>query len=367
MNAKIAVIMVILLSTLCHFQVASASDLFYVGDITIESIGIRVEAGDEATFKAVYLLTNRGDEEEEVNLQFAQSPVPLRADGEKLDNPVVFKPGERKSINLTCKLDITGETTKVLSLDPTLLFNGKPNSEPTKVLLIKVLLPEGITGLACVNQEPDEEGFESGRKFYSWSNIDIYPTTLCLKWSTLKIELGVEKRASPQEITAPDQIINLEITVQNKGDTAVNNITLSDQYVASDFEAVEPLEEFGKRETMLFWVKKIDSLGPGETGTLAYSLKYIGFSPRSYDFDLKPCVVTVDGHLVSVSNKVRMSQSGEAMPPSVESEAPTKPEAAPVHYPSLPVIAGIIVILAILGGIGYFIWRRGRAKQKSSK
>jgi hypothetical protein len=349
MKTKIAAVMVIiLLGTLCHFQVALASDLFYVGDIAIESIGIRVEAGDEATVNAVYLLTNRGDREEEVNLQFAQSPVPLRADGEKLDNPIVFKPGERKSINLTCKLDITGETTKVLSLDSTLLFNGKPNSEPTKVILIKVLLPDGVSGLAWANQEPDEEGFEGGRKFYSWSSFDIYPTTLCLKWSTLKVELGVEKRASPHEITAPDQIINLEITVQNKGDTTANDIALSDQYVASDFEAVEPLEEFGRRETMLFWVKKIDSLEPGETKALAYSVKYIGFSPRSHDFDLKPCVVTVDGHLVSVSNKVRMSQSAEAMPPPAAPEAPPEPEAAPVHYPSLPLIGGIILILAII-------------------
>ena len=367
MKAKIAVmIIVILLGTLWHFQAASASDLFYEGDIVIESIGIRVEAGGEATVNAVYLLSNRGSEEEEVDLQFAQSPVPLQADGEELDNPVVFKAGERKSINLACKLDITGETTKMLTLDPTLLFNEKPNAEPAKALLIKVLLPEEIPGLAWANQEPDAEGFEEGRKFYSWSGIDIYPTTLSLKWSTLKFELGVEKRASPQEITTPDQIINLEITVQNKGDTAVNNIALIDQYVASDFEGVEPLEEFGEHETMLFWAKKIDSLGPGETRTIAYSLKYIGFSPQSYEFDLKPCVLTVDGHLVSVSNKVRMRQSGEAMPPPEGQEAPTEPEAAPLHYPGLPLVGGIILILAILGGAGYFIRRRRRARQKSS-
>lgn len=365
-KAKIAAIIVMLLGTLCQFQAASASDLFYEGDIVIESIGIRVEAGGEATVNAVYLLSNRGSEEEEVDLQFAQSPVPLQADGEELDNPVVFKPGERKSINLACKLDITGETTKMLTLDPTLLFNEKPNAEPAKALRIKVLLPEEIPGLAWANQEPDEEGSEGGRKFYLWSGIDIYPTILSLKWSTLKVELGVEKRASPQEITAPDQIINLEITVENKGDTAVNNIALIDQYVAFDFEAVEPLEEFGKRETMLFWSKKIDSLGPGETRTVAYSLKYIGFSPQSYEFDLKPCVVTVDGHLVSVSNKVRMSQSGEAMPPPEGQQAPKEPEAAPLHYPGLPLVGGIILILAILGGAVYSIRRRRRAKQKSS-
>jgi hypothetical protein len=366
MNAKITVmIIVILLGTLCHYQVAYASDLFYEGDIVIDSIGISVEVGNEATLNAVYLLTNRGDREEEVNLKFAQSPVPLRADGEELNNSVMFRPGESKSINLTCKLDITGETTKVLSIDPTLLFNGKPSSKPSQTLLIKVLLPEGISGLAWANQDPDEEGSESGRKFYSWRDSDIYPTTLSLKWSILKVELGVEKGASPQEITAPDQIINITIAVQNKGDTAVNDIVLSDQYVASDFEAVEPLEEFNKRETILSWVKRIDSLGPGETKTLSYSVKYIGFSPQSYDFILKPCVVTVDGHLVSVSNKVRMSQSGGVMLPPEGLEALTEPEAALEQYPSFLLIGGIILILAILGGLGYFMWRRRRAKQRS--
>ncbi|MCK4722373.1 MAG: hypothetical protein KAT75_03660, partial [Dehalococcoidia bacterium] len=170
MRAKIAVIIVMLLGTLCPFQVALASDLFYAGNIIIDSIAIRVEADDEATVNAVYLLTNRGSEDEEVDLQFAQSPVPLKVDGEEICNPVVFKPYEKKSLNLTCNLNITGETTKTLSLDPTMLFNGKPNSEPTKALRIEVCLPQGINGLAWANQEPDEEGFEDGRKFYSWSS-----------------------------------------------------------------------------------------------------------------------------------------------------------------------------------------------------
>jgi len=310
MKVKIVVIIVMLLGTLYPFQVALASDLFYVGDVVIDSIAIRVEADGYATVNALYVVANRGGEEEEVNLQFAQSPVPLQVDGEELSNPVVFGPGEGKYISLTCNLNITGETTKMLSLDPTLLFNGKPNNERTQVLMIGVLLPEGISGLAWSSQEPDEEGFEGSRKFYSWSSADIYPTTLSLKWSTLQVELGVEKRASPQEITAPDQVINVEITVQNNGDKAVNSIGLIDQYVISHFEAVEPLEEFGEQETILFWTKNIDSLGPGESKTLAYSVRYIGFTSESYEFDLKPCVVTVDGHLVSVSNEVRMSQSG---------------------------------------------------------
>src|SRR4030042_5792374 len=147
-KAKIAVATVVLLGILWPFKVAVASDLFYGGDIVTDSIDIRVEADEHATFNSTFLLTNRGTEDQEIDLQFAQSPVPLEADGEELSSPVLFRPGESKSINLTLNLNITGETTEMLFLDPAMLFDGKPSSVPAKVLLIKVLLPEGINGLA---------------------------------------------------------------------------------------------------------------------------------------------------------------------------------------------------------------------------
>jgi hypothetical protein len=357
MKVKITVIIVMLLGTLCPLRVALASDLFYAGDIIIDSIAIRAEADNEATANAVYVLTNRGSYNEKVDLQFTQSPVPLEVDGEGLRNPVLFKPYEKKSINLTCNLNITGETTKTLSIDPTMLFNGKPNSKPTKALLIKVFLPLGIDSLAWANQEPEGEGFEDGRKFYSWSNVDIYPTTLCLKWSTLQVELSVEKSVTPQEITTPNQIINIEVNLQNKSGKTVNRINLTDQYVAFEFEAVDPLWEFSEQGPWLLWMKNINSLEPEETETLAYSVKYVGFSSRSYEFDLRPCIVTVDGHLVVVSNKVRMSQSGAEIPAPTDSDIPTESEAQPLHFPSLPLLGGIVLIVAVLR-VGYLIWKR---------
>ena len=362
MKARIAVIMVMLLCTLYPFPVALASNLFYEGDIIIDSIGIRIEADDEATVKVIYLLTNRGGEDEEVDLQFAQSPVPLEVDGEEVDNPVMFRPGETRQINLTYDLNITGETTKMLFLDPTMLFDGKPNSQPAGALLIKVLLPEGIDGLAWANQEPVEEGFEDGRRFYSWSGVDVYTTTLCLKWSTLQVDLSVEKSVRPQEITTPGQVLNVEITIRNKGDTAVNKIGLTDEYSAFDFEAVEPLWEFARQEAWLSWMKNINSLEPGGVVTLTYSVRYIGFSSQNYDFDLKPCVVTVDGHLVVVSNKVRMSQKGDATSAPTDSEVPIESEGEPSRFPSVILIGGIILIVAIVRG-GYLIWRWRRSRQ----
>lgn len=362
MKTRVVLTIVMLLGTLCPFQVALSSDLFYEGNIIIDSIGIRVEADDQATVKVIYLLTNRGGEDEEVDLQFAQSPVPLEVDGAELVNPVIFGPGETKQMNLTCNVNITGETTKMLLLDSTMLFDGKPNSEPAGVSLIKVLLPDEINGLTWANQEPYQDGFEDGRRFYSWSGVDIYPTALSLKWSTLQVQLSVEKSARPQEITTPGQIVDVEITVQNKGDTAVNRIGLADEYSAFDFEAVEPLWEFGRQEVWLFWMRNVDSLEPGATRTFAYSVKYIGFSSQDYDFDLKPCVVTVDGHLVVVSNKVRMSQKGDATSAPTDSGVPIESEGEPSRFPSVILIGGIILIVAIVRG-GYLIWRWRRSRQ----
>ena len=357
MKIRIAVIIVVLLCALCPFQVALASNLFYEGGIIVDSIDIRIQADDEATVNVVYLLTNRGSEQEEVDLKFVQSPVPLEANGEELSNPVMFGPRETRQVDLTYNLNITGETTRMLSLNPTMLFDGKPNSEPARALLIKVLLPRGINGLAWANQEPDDEGLEDNRKFYSWSGVDIYPTILCLKWSTLQVELSVEKSVRPQELTTAGQIVNVVITIQNKGDTAVNRIGLADEYSAFDFEAVEPLWEFGRQEAWLFWTKNIGSMAPGEIRIFAYSVKYIGFSSQSHDFDLRPCVVTVDGHLVYTSNKLRMSQRGGPTPAPADSEGPVESEAEPLRFPSVTLLGGILLVLAI-AGVGYLIWKR---------
>jgi hypothetical protein len=180
---------------------------------------------------------------------------------------------------------------------------------------------------------------------------------LRLKWSTLQVDLGVEKNVTPREISTPDEIIDIQITVRNEGDKAVESVGLTDQYSAFDFVAVTPLGEFGKHEPWLLWRKNISALEPGETKTLAYSVRYVGFSHQTCEFDLEPCVVTVDGHLVFASKRVRMSQSIDAMPPRADSDNPPEPEGEPLHFPSLPLLGGIAIILAIVRG-GYLVWKR---------
>jgi hypothetical protein len=367
----VIVIILVLASLLCTFQVVSAEDLFYSGDVVTESVGINVDIDQqEATVTAVYLLNNRGSDIEEINLQYDCSPALLEIDGETLENPVMFYPGDRKSVTATFKLDTTGEITKTLYLVPTLLFNGSPNSKPAASIMIKALLPEGVNGLAWASHEPDEESFESGRKHYSWKYVDVYPTPLTLKWSTLVVDLSLEKSASPIEITQPDQVINIEITLKNNGDTELSDIHLVDQYPVSHFADIEPLTESGTRENILFWQKTIDSLSPGETISLNYSVTYIAPVTQDYELDLKPTVVTVGGNLVSVSNKVRMKLSTEVPTSTPEPQAPAETEKSPEHEEdkldnsSWPLIIGIVVpvLLIIMAGTGYFFRRHRRAE-----
>jgi len=373
MKAAIAVI-VSLISILCTFQATSAANLFYSGDIVIDSVGINIDIDhQEATVSAVYLLENRGSETEEINLEYNYSPASLQINGETLANPVAFYPGDRKSVTVNFKLNPTGETTKTLFLDPTLLFNGIPNSEPAVKLMIKALLPEGINGLAWVSHEPDEESLENGRKHYSWRDVNVYPTPLTLKWSTLGVDLSIEKSASPAEITQPNQVIDIKITLTNNGDTELSDIHLVDQYVASHFGEIEPSTESGTLDNLVFWQKTINSLGQRETISLDYSVKYIASVSQVQEFNLRPTVVTVGGNLVSVSNQVRMKLSAEpptstpempATPTPAELEKSPEPKEEKPEDSSWPIILYIVVpvLVIIIACTGFILHRRKRAK-----
>jgi hypothetical protein len=367
----VIVVTVLLASLLCTVQAVSADDLFYSGDVITESLGIDIDIEDEkATVRAVYLLNNRGSETEEIDLQCDYSPASLEIDGETLENPVVFYPGDRKSVTATFKLDITGDITKTLYLVPTLLFNGSPNSKPAASIMIEASLPEGVNGLAWASHEPDEESLESGRRHYSWTYYDLYPTPLTLKWSTLEVDLSLEKSASPLEITQPDQVIDIEITLKNNGDTELSDIQLVDQYSASHFAEIEPSTESATGENMLFWQKTIGSLSPGETVSLHYSVTYIAPIAQDYELDLRPTVVTVGGNLVSVSDKVRMKIGTEVPTSTPAPQAPAEPEKSPereegtLDGSSWPLITGIVVpvLLITMAGTGYFFRRRRRAE-----
>jgi len=334
--------------TLLHFQTVAASSLFYEGAVIVDSISTYIKIdNNKAEVMTEYVLINEGGKEESVDLGFSHSSARLLVDNNEIENPIAFEPEEEKVITLDYTADVGGETTKMLSFDPTLTFNCKANSQRVKIFFVEILLPEGIEKIIWSNKDYYDNGVDKdGRAFYLWVYDSVYPTTLSIKYSTLDINLGVVKEASPKKITTPNEKINISITIENKGDGVVNDIVLSDDFVPSDFEAVEPLEEFITTESntsdpRLFWVKDIEQLKPGETKTASYSVKYIGDVSQIYDFDLKPSIITVNGNLVGVSNTVTLSKMAGVT--SAE-EADLRDEKG---FPILYLVIGIVILIIL--------------------
>jgi uncharacterized repeat protein (TIGR01451 family) len=291
---------------------ASAEDeLFYTGSIHIDSIIADIVIDKDATISIEYALANSGNAKEQINLGFLSPSAKLYSDDKQLSNPVLFKAGEKKTIKVTYKSAISGEVTKTFSFNlGDITFNGKPNSNRCGEFVADIKLPKGIKKIIWSNKEPygyktDKNGFV----VYTWQEADRYPTMLGIKWSTLDINLGVAKSASPEKITRANETIIVSIIVENNGNNELANVVLTDNYLPSEFEGVSPKEEFSipqvnGSDPRLVWVKKIASLKPKERKTISYSLKYIGDVSKVYNFDLKQSVVTVDGHLAGVSNAV---------------------------------------------------------------
>jgi hypothetical protein len=336
---------------LATLQMFSADGPFYTGKVVIETIDAHISIDDNATVIVEYTLVNEGDKEESIDLAFQQFPVQLWIGDEAVQNGVSFNPTEKKIITLAYVTDVEGETTKAFSFNPALTFNGQVNSTRVKTTLVEILLPYGIHHLIGSNKEwTYEEVGLNNRVSYRWAYNDVYPTTLTVQWSTLDIDLSVQKNASPQKITEPNQILNIEILVQNKGDLAVNNIVISDDYVPYEFEAYEPLEEFSLQESTqsdprLYWVKQIEVLQPGESRSLNYSVRYVGDVSQIFDFDLRPCIVLVEGNLIGVSNTLTLSKMVGAE--AAGEEGATEPSVTPKHLD--PLFFGIIAIAVVIG------------------
>ena len=360
MQKQISVIMVLLFivsigSLLAGTACAQVS--FYTGDVVISSLDASIDIQEKANVNLNYVLKNEGDAECEVSLTFFLPEAVVLMDGKEFSNPVIFKPGESKTFSLSYEKEIAGEKLKVFTFDSFILFDDMPNSRRVSSYSVKVMLPEGINRLVTSNKKYDLKTLENGRVTYLWSKKNIYPTSLMIKWSIIDVDLAVEKTATPNEITAPDQIANIKITIENKGNKEVKNITLMDNFFPADIEAVSPLEEFTmqggpEEEPRLIWCKKIDSLMPKEIKNYQYSIKI----KRLFNTTLDPLTVIVEGSLVSISNEVSIKAILPHPTPSlISTTIPSTPKPTPSF---LPIALAVVVILAVVIVLAVLFMRR---------
>jgi hypothetical protein len=344
-----------------------ADSPFYDGEIVIEAVEASVDIEEEAIVEIDYLLMNRAEEETSVNLEILMPDAEVLIDGEEWVNPVVFDPGEMKSLVVSAVLEPQGEDTKSLAVPTNLFLDGKLHAERSKLWVVRITLPEGVHGIILASKEPTAQGTkQDGRISYTWEYVNIYPTTLDLKWSVLDVDLGLEKKVSPVKITEPDQVLTIDVQIKNSGDQEVENILLLDDYVPTDFEAVEPLQELFTPETTesdphLFWLKEIPRLKAGEEQSFQYKIKYTGDISVIHDLEIKPCRVMVEGRLVDVSNLVRINKLVGA---GLEAEAQEDLE-KPAPFP----LWGICTLAlggTALGGFliyrGFLLARRGKGR-----
>lgn len=319
-------------------QGVAAGSLFYEGGMTVDAIRADVDIGSTADADIVYMIVNTGNAREQAALQAA-------AGSGQVQN-IVLEPGQQTEVRFRYTISPAGDKVRTLALDPALLINGKLPAERVRNISVTLKLPAGVPALISSNRDftagtPDG----AGRAQFVWSAKDLYPTTISAKWSTLGLNLIVEKTVTPPEITAPNQECTVTLTLANKGNTAVQNILLRDTFASSDFEGVSPKEEFVVKEgnetrQRIIWEKVIPSLPAGQNATIQYRVRYTGQTAQINTFQLQPMEVYAGGSLVASSRRVTLHQLTGAV---------RVPEKSKTPAPAIPLGTEVIIASLFLG------------------
>lgn len=315
--------------------------LFYTGGIAIDTLSATIDVTDRADITVEYELVNQGDDTESVTLTLSPADAIALIDGSELSNPVAFDPGQKRKLTLSYYLSLPDAEYQSMLFAPMLLFDDMASAETTGNYAIRLILPEGIERIIYSSMSYDDTATQDGRLVLLWEKTNIYPSPLSVAWTTLDVDITATKKAMPPSITTAGEVIEVEVTIENKSDKAVGNVTMRDGFYPGTFEAVSPLDEFELIQTEmsdphLYWTKEVDNLEPGETMSFTYSVKVkaLGFETR-----LDALVVSVNGIPVGVSNDVILFSELEERYGARDSEC---------EFPTVYVIIGVVVVAAII-------------------
>ena len=334
----ICFILVLLFTSL---PLPAGAALFYTGGVTIDALSATIDVTDRADITVEYELVNQGDETETVDLTFSLTNATTLIDGSELSNPVAFDLGQKKKLTLSYYLSLPDAEYQSVLFAPMLLFDDMASAKTTGNYAIRLILPEGIERIIYSSMSYDDTAIQDGRLVLLWEKTDVYPSPLSIAWTTLDVDIAATKKAMPPSITTAGEVIEVEVTIENKSDKAVGNVTMRDGFYPGTFEAVSPLDEFELIQTEmsdphLYWTKEVDNLEPGETMSFTYSVKVkaLGFETR-----LNALVVSVNGIPVGVSNDVILFSELEERYATQVSEC---------EFPTTYVIIGVVVVAAII-------------------
>jgi hypothetical protein len=287
-----------------------AKDVFYNGNITLDSLVATIDITENAQIDALYTLKNSGPVTERVVPVYSSPSIPIMFQGQRLSQPLTIPAGEERQISVNNVQEVQGENTKVFSYDPSLLFNDQELSTITRSADIIIILPTGTQQLISTNVPPESQTMTpDGRVIYHWLLRDRFLVPLSLKWSGLDVVLEVTKTIRPMKISESSRDITIEISLMNKGNTPVENIWLIDDFDPSQFNELEPRGEFTdpSSEPRILWRKNITVMQPNEMRTFRYSVRFIDSIAESYDIVIRPTRVYMSRDLVGASNEVTIN------------------------------------------------------------
>ncbi len=343
----------ILLLLSISLPLRAGAALFYTGGIVIDTVSATIDITDRADITVEYELVNQGDSTESVTLTFSLTDATALIDGSELYNPVSFDPGQQRTLTFSYSLSLPDSDYQSVLFAPMLLLDDMASAQTTGKYAIKLILPEDIERITCSSMSCDDTTTQDGRLVLLWDKTDIYPSPLSIAWTKLDVDIAATKTVTPPSITAAGEVIYVHVTIANKGDKAVGNITIRDGFHPGTFEAVSPPDEFELTETEmsdphLYWTKNIDTLEPEETVSFTYSVevKALGLETR-----LDALVISVNGTPVGVSNDVILFSEIENRYVAQVSEC---------EFPTTYVIIGVVVVAAIIASF-YIIRSRRKA------
>ena len=327
---------------------------YYDGNIIIDTIDVEIFINLEAEVIAEYTLINTSDAEEAVEIEFIRPSITLYIDGEPINNPITFSPKEQKKIIFNYIDEIEGETVKSISFSPQILINEKRIAKPTHNYLIKLLLPKGIPSLIGSSETYTNKILTNeGRSLYQWEFHNLYPTTIYFLWNNLGVNFEVNKFSTQQDITEPNQIITIQITLKNIGDDEFQHISLIDNFDPSEFKAIQPSEEFTttsekNSDPRLIWRKDVEKIGPQEVLSFEYSVQYTGDTSTIHDFKIEPVNVFIDDKLAAISNTVTLRKMVKATRVGIiKEEIEEKPDFLKIGLITAFAITFVVVLVAL--------------------
>ncbi len=255
----------IIVLLIISISIVNAKIEFYTGAVSIKSQNALVSIEKKANIKINYVLINNQAQDATVEIEFTPT------DEKQMLN---FKGNEEKTLSFVYEKEVSEDNFKNIKFEPNVKFDGKELTEKIGEIYTKIIFPTGIKKLVSFNPENSGEGNEDDRLYYEWIDTDSYFTSIFVSWNELGNYLKVEKEVN--KVTRIDQDVDVKIIVKNTGDKEIKNILLEDNFLPTEFEAVEPAEEFtiisGGNDERLIWEKQVD-LNVDETKVLEYSVK----------------------------------------------------------------------------------------------